>query len=109
MTPFEQTVHHYLTHLYGPRAGEVQRRIGQHLANFRTASTASPPANTAGHDAPTWSEKDQWVICYGDSILDEGTPPLAVLDTFLQRYLGMPLAGFTYCPFSPGAATTAFR
>ena len=108
MTPFEQTVHHYLTHLYGPRAGEVQRRIGQHLANFRTASTASPPANTAGHDAPTWSEKDQWVICYGDSILDEGTPPLAVLDTFLQRYLGDAISGVHVLPFFPWSSDDGF-
>ena len=108
MTPFEQTVHHYLTHLYGPRAGEVQRRIGQHLANFRTASTASPPASTAGHDAPTWSEKDQWVICYGDSILDEGTPPLAVLDTFLQRYLGDAISGVHVLPFFPWSSDDGF-
>ncbi|GED45913.1 sucrose phosphorylase [Vreelandella aquamarina] len=108
MTPFEQTVHHYLTHLYGPRAGEVQRRIGQHLANFRTASTASPPANTAGHDAPTWSEKDQWVICYGDSILDEGTPPLAVLDTFLQSYLGDAISGVHVLPFFPWSSDDGF-
>ena len=108
MTPFEQTVHHYLTHLYGPRAGEVQRRIGQHLANFRTASTASPPANTAGHDAPTWSEKDQWGICYGDSILDEGTPPLAVLDTFLQSYLGDAISGVHVLPFFPWSSDDGF-
>lgn len=108
MTPFEQTVHHYLTHLYGPRAGEVQRRISQHLANFRTASTASPPANTAGHDAPTWSEKDQWVICYGDSILDEGTPPLAVLDTFLQSYLGDAISGVHVLPFFPWSSDDGF-
>ena len=108
MTPFEQTVHHYLTHLYGPRAGEVQRRIGKHLANFRTASTASPPANTAGHDAPTWSEKDQWVICYGDSILDEGTPPLAVLDTFLQSYLGDAISGVHVLPFFPWSSDDGF-
>ena len=108
MTPFEQTVHHYLTHLYGPRAGEVQRRIDQHLANFRTASTASPPASTAGHDAPTWSEKDQWVICYGDSILDEGTPPLAVLDTFLQRYLGDAISGVHVLPFFPWSSDDGF-
>ena len=68
---------------------------------FSYASTASPPANTAGHDTPTWSEKDQWVICYGDSILDEGTPPLAVLDTFLQRYLGDAISGVHVLPFFP--------
>ena len=34
MSPFEQTINGYLTHLYGPRAGEVQRRLNQHLEHF---------------------------------------------------------------------------
>ncbi|GGC90316.1 sugar phosphorylase [Vreelandella lutescens] len=108
MTTFEQTVHHYLTHLYGPRAGEVQRRIGQHIAHFRTASMAAPPASAANQDAPTWSEKDQWVICYGDSIVNEGTPPLAVLDTFLQRYLGDAISGVHVLPFFPWSSDDGF-
>jgi len=108
MTPFEQTVHHYLTHLYGPRAGEVQRRIGQHIAHFRSASEAAPLASAENQGAPTWSEKDQWVICYGDSIVNEGTPPLAVLDTFLQRYLGDTISGVHVLPFFPWSSDDGF-
>ncbi|WP_404375145.1 sugar phosphorylase [Vreelandella aquamarina] len=108
MTPFEQTVHHYLTHLYGPRAGEVQRRLGQHLEHFRTASPAALPASTANQHAPTWSEKDQWVICYGDSIVADGAPPLEVLDTFLQRYLGDTISGVHVLPFFPWSSDDGF-
>ena len=108
MTAFEQTVHRYLTHLYGPRAGEVQRRIGQHLAHFRAMPTTAPTKSEMPHDAPTWSEQDQWVICYGDSIVEEGTPPLAVLDTFLQRYLGDAISGVHVLPFFPWSSDDGF-
>lgn len=108
MTPFEQTVHHYLTHLYGPRAGEVQRRIGQHIEHFRTTSTAALPVSATSKNAPTWSEKDQWVICYGDSIVEDDTPPLAVLDTFLQRYLGDAISGVHVLPFFPWSSDDGF-
>ena len=108
MTAFEKTVHHYLTQLYGPRAGEVQRRIGQHVAHFRGGANAAPTVNGQSVDAPMWSEKDQWVICYGDSIVDEGTPPLAVLDTFLQRYLGDTVSGVHVLPFFPWSSDDGF-
>lgn len=108
MTDFEKTVHHYLTHLYGPRAGEVQRRIGQHVAHFRGGANAAPTVKGQSVDAPMWSEKDQWVICYGDSIVDEGTPPLAVLDTFLQRYLGDTVSGVHVLPFFPWSSDDGF-
>ncbi|MGP5563941.1 sugar phosphorylase [Vreelandella alkaliphila] len=111
MTPFEQTVHHFLAHLYGPRASEVQRRLGQHIDHFRSASQA--PAiteNTAaeGDNAPTWSEKDQWVIGYGDSIVAEEAPPLAVLNEFLQRYLGERISGVHVLPFFPWSSDDGF-
>ncbi|WP_249979248.1 sugar phosphorylase [Vreelandella olivaria] len=113
MTPFEQTVHHYLSHLYGPRADEVQRRLGQHIDHYRTVfrDTPFPSASNApqhvGH-APTWSEKDQWVISYGDSIVAEGLPPLAVLSEFLQRYLGERISGVHVLPFFPWSSDDGF-
>jgi len=111
MTPFEQTVHQFLSHLYGPRASEIQRRIGQHIEHFRRASQA--PATTQNMaaesgNAPTWSEKDQWVISYGDSIVAEETPPLAVLNEFLQRYLGERISGVHVLPFFPWSSDDGF-
>lgn len=108
MTPFEQTVHHYLTHLYGPRAGEVQRRLEQHLAHFRPRLPAALQTVTAAPDAPTWSEKDQWVISYGDTIVAEDAPPLAVLSEFLQRYLGDRISGVHVLPFFPWSSDDGF-
>ncbi|MBR2513150.1 MAG: alpha-amylase [Halomonas sp.] len=108
MTPFDKTVHHYLTHLYGPRAGEVQRRLEQHLAHFRPRLPAVLPTATAAPDAPTWSEKDQWVISYGDTIVAEDAPPLAVLSEFLQRYLGERISGVHVLPFFPWSSDDGF-
>ena len=111
MTPFEQTVYHFLSHLYGPRASEVQRRLGQHIEHFRHVSTAPPvtviTAGEEGH-APTWSEKDQWIISYGDSIVADDAPPLAVLNEFLQRYLGERISGVHVLPFFPWSSDDGF-
>ncbi|UQI39419.1 sugar phosphorylase [Vreelandella venusta] len=111
MTPFEQTVHPLLSHLYGPRASEVQRRLGQHIEHFRnTSQTPAITENTASEsdNAPTWSEKDQWVISYGDSIVAEETPPLAVLNEFLQRYLGERISSVHVLPFFPWSSDDGF-
>ncbi|MGM0831900.1 MAG: sugar phosphorylase [Pseudomonadota bacterium] len=111
MTPFEQTVYHFLSHLYGPRASEVQRRLGQHIEHFRHVSTAPPVTEiTAGEEghAPTWSEKDQWIISYGDSIVADDAPPLAVLNEFLQRYLGERISGVHVLPFFPWSSDDGF-
>lgn len=114
MPTFDQTVHAYLTHLYGPRAGEVQRRLAQHLAHFRLqlptapASFSGAAAPSSAADAPMWSEQDQWVISYGDSIVADDAPPLAVLDAFLQRYLGERISGVHVLPFFPWSSDDGF-
>lgn len=114
MPTFDQTVHAYLTHLYGPRADEVQRRLAQHLAHFRLqlptapASFAGADAPSDAADAPMWSEQDQWVISYGDSIVADDAPPLAVLDAFLQRYLGERISGVHVLPFFPWSSDDGF-
>ncbi len=101
MTAFELRLQRYLTHLYGERAGEVQRRLEQHLAHFRPLLPAAPLSAEQSGIAPTWSEKDQWVISYGDSIVADGTPPLGVLNHFLQRHLGETISGVHVLPFFP--------
>lgn len=109
MPTFEKKVHGYLTHLYGPRADEVLRRLGQHLDHFRSLSApALTDAPTHCGSAPTWSEKDQWLICYGDSIIDTDSPPLAVLNDFLQTRLGDRISGVHVLPFFPWSSDDGF-
>lgn len=109
MSPFEKTVHDYLSHLYGPRTGEVQRRLNQRLEHFLSlAPFSSTPIDTEPKNAPSWSEKDQWVITYGDSIIEEGEPPLAVLNDFLQARLGERISGVHVLPFFPWSSDDGF-
>ncbi len=108
MTAFELRLQRYLTHLYGQRAGEVQRRLEQHLAHFRPLLPAAPLSAEQSGIAPTWSEKDQWVISYGDSIVADGTPPLGVLNHFLQRHLGETISGVHVLPFFPWSSDDGF-
>ncbi|MCP1313472.1 sugar phosphorylase [Halomonas sp. 707D7] len=119
MTHFEQTLHRYLVHLYGERADEVARRIGQHVAYFREArargeSQDGTPVTKARRvtdgerNAPLWSEKDQWVISYGDSIVADDTPPLTVLGDFLRRHLDGVISGVHVLPFFPWSSDDGF-
>lgn len=117
MPPFEQTVHDtfsntvhdYLSHLYGPRAGEVQRRLNQRLEHFKSLAPFSPnPVEASTKNAPSWSEKDQWVISYGDSIIEDSVPPLAVLSDFLQARLGDRISGVHVLPFFPWSSDDGF-
>ncbi|OJA03905.1 sugar phosphorylase [Halomonas sp. QHL1] len=109
MPPFEQTVHDYLRHLYGPRAGEVQRRLNQRLEHFQSLAPFSPnPVEASTKNAPSWSEKDQWVISYGDSIIEDSVPPLAVLSDFLQARLGGRISGVHVLPFFPWSSDDGF-
>ncbi|WP_447926402.1 sugar phosphorylase [Vreelandella sp. EE27] len=116
MTPFEQTLHRYLTHLYGHRADEVVRRINQHLAYYADArargesqdGTPVARVNDAPPGAPLWSERDQWVISYGDSITAEDQPPLTVLSDFLRNRLGDCISGVHVLPFFPWSSDDGF-
>ena len=108
MTDFDARVHAHLEHLYGPRADEVQRRLNQHLAHFLATTQRQPSAQAPAELAPSWSEKDQWLISYGDSIVDEQTPPLAVLDDFLQARLGDLISGVHVLPFFPWSSDDGF-
>ncbi|MBF57478.1 MAG: alpha-amylase [Halomonas sp.] len=106
---FSNTVHDYLSHLYGPRAGEVQRRLNQRLEHFKSLAPFSPsPVEASSKNAPSWSEKDQWVISYGDSIIEDNVPPLAVLSDFLQARLGDRISGVHVLPFFPWSSDDGF-
>lgn len=99
---FRERAHRHLAVLYGPRADEVHRRLLTLLAH-------RPPAmhrREAG--SPLWSERDQWLIAYGDSLLDDDRPPLAVLDEFLETRLDDAFSGVHVLPFFPWSSDDGF-
>ena len=100
---FRRRAHGHLASLYGPRADEVLRRLLTLLAH------QAPPSPSHGDaDAPLWSERDQWLISYGDSLLDGERAPLEVLDGFLEARLADTFSGVHLLPFFPWSSDDGF-
>ncbi len=100
---FSRRAHGHLAFLYGPRADEVLRRLLTLLAH------QAPPSPSPGEgDAPLWSERDQWLISYGDSLLEGERAPLEVLDDFLEARLAETFSGVHLLPFFPWSSDDGF-
>ncbi|WP_302141604.1 sugar phosphorylase [Halomonas alkalicola] len=100
---FQSRAREHLAMLYGPRADEVLRRLLTLLAH------QAPPAPSPGETrVPLWSERDQWLISYGDSLLDGERPPLAVLGDFLDTRLPDTFSGVHVLPFFPWSSDDGF-
>ncbi|ERL50145.1 sugar phosphorylase [Halomonas huangheensis] len=101
---FEQRATLLIDMLYGQRRDEVMRRlmrlIDAHRDDLAHLHGAGP--------APLWSQADQWLIVYGDSLLEDQRPPLAVLDEFLQHRLGDVFSGVHVLPFFPWSSDDGF-
>lgn len=100
---FRRRAHDHLAFLYGPRANEVLRRLTTLLAH------QAPPLHSRGEaSVPLWSERDQWLIGYGDSLLDGERPPLEVLGDFLDTRLPDTFSGVHVLPFFPWSSDDGF-
>ncbi|PWV83210.1 sugar phosphorylase [Halomonas sp. A11-A] len=100
---FQRRAREHLAMLYGPRADEVLRRLTALLAH------QAPPAPSQDKTrVPLWSERDQWLISYGDSLLDGERPPLAVLGDFLDTRLPDTFSGLHVLPFFPWSSDDGF-
>ena len=55
-----------------------------------------------------WSEKDAWVITYGDSIKQQGQAPLQTLKYFTDKYLSDSISGLHILPFFPYSSDEGF-
>ncbi|WP_141317836.1 sugar phosphorylase [Halomonas halmophila] len=100
---FRRRTHQHLEMLYGPRADEVLRRLETlltHQAPTRSTQDTAP--------VPLWSQRDQWLISYGDSLVADDMPPLQVLEDFLTRHLGDTLSGVHILPFFPWSSDDGF-
>ncbi|WP_110643822.1 sugar phosphorylase [Salinicola sp. CPA57] len=89
-----------LEEVYGPRRDEVMRRLMTLLMHQRSALDSLP--------RPTWSERDQILITYGDTITDGERPPLEVLDDFLATRLNGTFSGLHVLPFFPWSSDDGF-
>lgn len=55
-----------------------------------------------------WSEKDAWVITYGDSIKQKGEVPLKTLKYFADKYFKNSISGLHILPFFPYSSDEGF-
>jgi len=55
-----------------------------------------------------WSEKDVWVITYGDSVKHDGEVPLQTLKRFSDKYFKGVISGLHILPFSPYSSDDGF-
>ncbi|WP_152498119.1 sugar phosphorylase [Roseovarius sp. THAF8] len=55
-----------------------------------------------------WSEKDAFLITYGDTIIDGAHKPLDLLEDFLSRYMGGVVDGVHVLPFFPFSSDDGF-
>ncbi|WP_348815467.1 sugar phosphorylase [Halomonas sp. H10-59] len=100
---FRQRAAELLAPLYGARSEEVLRR----LLRLNEAQGAGL-RHRHGARQTLWSEQDQWLIVYGDSLLDADKPPLAVLDEFLSKRLKTVFSGVHVLPFFPWSSDDGF-
>ncbi len=101
------------------RWGELRTRLRDHLGVIYPsldAETLIPRlldamgieyGHTAKHDS-LWSERDVWLITYGDSVRKEGEAPLRTLGRFLERRLQDRVSGLHILPFYPYSSDDGF-
>ncbi|WP_158774492.1 sugar phosphorylase [Cobetia sp. L2A1] len=92
-----------LAQLYPERQDEVLRRMETLLDFHRTRLAPRVAAGEA-----LWSERDQWLITYGDSLQRPDEAPLATLNDFLTSQLGECLSGVHVLPFFPWSSDDGF-
>ena len=54
------------------------------------------------------SQRDAWLITYGDQIQEAGQPPLKTLAAFLETHLGTAINGVHLLPFFPYSSDDGF-
>ena len=60
------------------------------------------------HQVNQWSERDTYVISYGDSLLRDGEKPLCTLKTFLDQHADGLVSGIHILPFYPWSSDDGF-
>jgi sucrose phosphorylase len=71
-------------------------------------STIETVRRSSGTKSDKWSEKDCFLITYGDSILARNNRPLNTLKTFLDRYIGSTISHVHILPFFPYSSDDGF-
>lgn len=100
---------------------ELRRRLGEHLAIIYPSEDAQALVELllqrSGLDQRChqpephrnhWDQADNLLITYGDSIVEEGVPPLQTLRRFMNEYLEGVVSGIHILPFFPYSSDDGF-
>lgn len=103
----ENRIQDHLAFLYGAeQAGQVWSQLKTALSEFAERN----PHLREGVLSPTerLTERDAFLITYGDQITEPGRPALHTLAEFLETYLGDAISGVHILPFYPYSSDDGF-
>lgn len=109
ISPFEhltERVKHLLQQIYDGVSGDVDiEALTQSLLNeMRLSEESTQPLAHKN----VWSQRDAWVITYGDTIVRDDEKPLITLRRFLDQYLSDAINGVHVLPFYPYSSDDGF-
>jgi glycosidase len=106
MTP-ESRIRDHLSFLYGEREAErLWAQLQARLADFKRRNPHWPERTLA--PAERLTERDAFLITYGDQISEPGRSPLQTLAGFMETHLGDAISGVHLLPFYPYSSDDGF-
>ncbi|MGD2148628.1 MAG: sugar phosphorylase [Anaerolineae bacterium] len=108
MTPTAETrIRHHLAFLYGEeQAEQLLPRLQKRLSRFRDANPGL--GRKAPKAAGLLTERDSFLITYGDQVSEPGEPPLQTLAEVLKRHVQGVITGVHILPFFPYSSDDGF-
>jgi sucrose phosphorylase len=104
-SPLTQQIEHHLEHIYrGTEVNETDKLAAELIQLMRLENIEPIKNRYINH----WDEKDSILICYGDSVLQPNTKPLATLKSFLDTYSKDMIGGVHILPFYPFTTDDGF-
>jgi sucrose phosphorylase len=97
-------VHLDLIYRDNPLDADLEGLAQDLLDIMRLDPGAEPPESYVNH----WDQRDAIVITYGDSVIDEGEPPLQTLKRFLDETVRGLVTGVHILPFYPWSSDDGF-
>ncbi|MFB0515284.1 MAG: alpha-amylase family glycosyl hydrolase [Candidatus Neomarinimicrobiota bacterium] len=103
----ESRIQDHLTFLYGKETSKaVWPQLRRSLEEFRHRN--SRLLERTAIPAESLTERDAFLITYGDQIREPGQPPLQTLAEFLNKYLTKAVSGVHLLPFFPYSSDDGF-
>jgi sucrose phosphorylase len=100
-----QQIEHHLEYIYRETEVDKTNQLAADLINLMRLENIEPIKNRYINH---WDEKDSILICYGDSVLQPNTKPLASLKSFLDCYSKDMIDGVHILPFYPFTTDDGF-